>query len=438
MAIPSDGQILAWRTRWVGKEQLIDNLITILKGGGKVKTSQEAKRRLNEANDLLTANGFPPVEEKIEIVFIFEIITVPALDLRGIGLTQKRCNEICLLGAHLEGAGLYLAHLEGADLFMAHLEGADLFRVHLEGADLFMAHLEGAVLREAHLEEVVLSDAHLEGTVLFRAHLEGADLINVHLEGAVLFDAHLEGAYFNNAHVGKLTIDTFDSDCQLSKEEKEKLITKRNITAFTANDFLPRWRDHFFHKSDRKYTKLKKPEWKKILLHIKDRWNYTKFAGVRIDDADTTMAADLYRYVKDQQFLQRFKERHPVIYRIWWLFSDCGGKLSVVFFWAAVIMIIYAVVYCAMNMPAVWWMPEFLQVSEFPINPIAFFDDSNSIQGFWKWLFISFDIFSNLGLRSTQPQNFLGVFLVLSESVLGFMMLGMLISVIANRFARRS
>ena len=445
MSIPSDEQIQAWRARWIGKEQLIDQLIAILKGDGKVKTAQGAERRLNEANDLLTANGFPPVKEKVEIWLIDDEITIPALDLRGIDLFHKKYEEICLLGAHLEGVDFRHAHLERADLDSAHLKGVNLRNAHLEGAYLDGAHLEGADLYSAHLKGVNLRNAHLEGAYLSNAHLEAADLVYAHLEGIDLRYAHLEGAVFYGAYFGKLTIDTFNSDCQLSKEEKNELITERNMTVFYANDFLPRWRDHFFHKSGRKYTRLKKrPSWKNLFCHLFNRWNYTNFYGVRIDDADTTMSADLYRYVKDQQFLSRFRQRHPVIYWIWKIFSDCGGRLSWVGIWAFIFVFAFAKIYQTIPWGcAPTWMEKVPILKWFvyeipPLNLELFTNFKETLPEFWKYLFVSFDIFSNLGIRTMTPQSELGVILILTESVLGFMMLGMLISVLANRFARRS
>lgn len=130
------------------------------------------------------------------------------------------------------------------------------------------------------------------------------------------------------------------------------------------------------------------------------------------------MAADLYRYVKDQQYLFRFKKRHPIIYFFWKVLSDCGGKLSVVFFWAMVFVGLFALLYSALGC----------------IDP----QPLEKLSGFWKWIFVSFDIFSNLGIRNTHPQNSLGVILMIWESLMDFLMPGMLISVLQNRFARRS
>lgn len=438
MAIYSEEEIKKFRQRWTGREDLIEAVIGILKGEGKADSDEEKGRRLEKANELLSRNGFLAVGGfKMEVSE--KIIIAPGLDLRGIDLNKKDLRGIVFEGAHLEGAILNFAHLEKAILHGTHLERAYFLWAHLEGA--------------------LLLEAHLEGAFFFGAHLEGAYIGGAHLEGAELIEAHLEGANFSLAKFGELKWETFSDECSLSKDEREMLVKERGKTRFSANDFLPYWRDHFFEnlyfwglfknlfklnpwRNARKHIKFKRPDWKGLWRHISDRWNYTDFTGVRIDDADTVMAADLRRYVRDQQYLHRFKNRHPYMHFFWKLFTDCGWSMFRVGFWAAAFVVLFALIYWAMSAPTPDWlepfMPEIFRVEEFPINPRAFYEGNDSIEGFWRWLFISFDIFSNLGLRSTQPQNPTGVILVLLESMSGFLSLGMLISVLSNRFARRS
>jgi hypothetical protein len=112
-----------------------------------------------------------------------------------------------------------------------------------------------------------------------------------------------------------------------------------------------------------------------------------------------------------------------------------------VLFWALAFMLFFAWLYS--SIPFEPWLPDWLipswfYVAQSPINPQQFNLSTEVLTGFWQWLFISFDIFSNLGIRSTQAQNPLGVILIMTETMLGLMMFGMLISVMGERFARRS
>jgi hypothetical protein len=415
MAIYTPEEIEQFRQRWKGKDALIEDVIHVLKSNEKateveeevaeveeIEKVEEIERRMRAANDILSRAGFPLVGNEIAVWTMLQPLIIPDIDLRGIPFKVKDLRHIFLSAAHLEGADLWWAHLEGADLWHAHLQGADLKGAHLESAYLGWVHLEGANLEEAHLEGADLSFAHLEGANLRKAHLEGTDI------GA----AHLESTDFSSATVGSLKDYRFCPECKLPKEKKVELKHAGKATHFGHNAFLPRWLDHF--KSH--------IHWRNLFEHIFSRWFYTKFEGVRIDDADTVMAPDLYRYVKDQQYLYRFKETHPWIYRLWKILSDCGGKLSVVAFWSAVFVLLFSWLYPATN----------------SIKPDTLGAITEKLPHFWQWIFISVSIFSNLGIPNIQFLRPLGVVLIISECVLGLMMLGMLISVLQNRFARRS
>jgi len=118
----------------------------------------------------------------------------------------------------LERADLRLAHLEGANLWRAHLEGANLWRAHLEGARLGEAHLEGARLGEAHLERADLSRANLKGAKLVLADLKGAKLVAANLEGASLGGANLAGVHLwqVNLRGAKCTAANVDGRTRIS------------------------------------------------------------------------------------------------------------------------------------------------------------------------------------------------------------------------------
>jgi len=114
--------------------------------------------------------------------------------LQGLKFSEDAYLERAYLaGAHLEDAKLWYANLKNAHFGEANLEGADLRWSHLEGAIFVNSSLQKAKLIEAHLEETNFAQAHLESTDFSRAHLEKADLSNSHLEGAELINTHLEG-----------------------------------------------------------------------------------------------------------------------------------------------------------------------------------------------------------------------------------------------------
>ena len=79
------------------------------------------------------------------------------------------------------------------------LEGSNLPLTNLRAAQLWQAHLEGAKLQKANLEEANLNGAHLDGAKLHKAILKNAEFWKAHLENAVLLEANLRGAYLTEA-----------------------------------------------------------------------------------------------------------------------------------------------------------------------------------------------------------------------------------------------
>jgi len=106
----------------------------------------------------------------------------------------------------LEGANFEGAQLTDADLTGAHLEEAILYKAHLEGADLRLALLKEATLWEARLKGAKLNYAHLERAKLDNGHLEKAVFEEAHLEGATFYKVNLKGANFKMAIVDGATL----------------------------------------------------------------------------------------------------------------------------------------------------------------------------------------------------------------------------------------
>jgi uncharacterized protein YjbI with pentapeptide repeats len=123
----------------------------------------------------------------------------------------------------LEGGDFSSWHLKGVDLGTnreygrdtpevclgkakfngAHLEGANLDFAHIEGAELHETHLESAKLNFAYLDDAFLLAVHLEGASLRCAKLHNTNVCNAHLKWANLTDSELEGAKFDNADLRK-------------------------------------------------------------------------------------------------------------------------------------------------------------------------------------------------------------------------------------------
>ena len=339
-----------------------------------------------------------------------ELVDFSGADLSGSFLENARffgaqMRSVKLKGVQAQNSYFVRANLFRGDLVNSHFENSTMTGIHLEKADLDGAHFNNANLQSAHLEfcmfknsnfrSVNLSKSHLQGALFFGATLDYAKISAANIKGTTFTDTSIKGADFANATTGPLSISQISEDCILDDEEIEDILQNELLgktdTMFKYVVYLPQWREYLKEKEDLKNF------WK----HIKDRWSYTDFTNVNLDQTNTVMAKDLYRYANDQQFLQLFKIRLPWIHFIWKIFSYCGGRLSWVAIWSSIFVVLFALMYWVMATPVPEWLepifPQFLMVKEFPINPLAFFEDGNSIGGLGKWVFISFDIFSNLG-----------------------------------------
>jgi uncharacterized protein YjbI with pentapeptide repeats len=294
MPVPTDEQIQQWRDRWKNFNTLPNVIAWILRGGPPYdphppKTGEEAASRMWRVNDVLRNGDFEVYEGEGEEAFVIDdFVQFPILDLSGIEWNLSFLNNIFLLDSHLEGAYLRGSHLESADLSHSHLEGADLTWSVMECTNLWYSHLEGADLS--------------------RSHLEGAHLCHSHLEGTELVEMHIEGAKLINSEMG--IIERFDEDCILLEVSRNELIGRK--TKFAYTEFIPMWRDFFTVKFNglNLISFLKGVICQDFWGFNTARWFYTNFEGVRIEDADTVQAADLRRYVNDQQYLEQFNISH--------------------------------------------------------------------------------------------------------------------------------
>lgn len=139
------------------------------------------------------------------------------------------------------------------------------------------------------------------------------------------------------------------------------------------------------------------------------------------------------RYVADQQFIRAFKDIHPFWALIWRWSSDYGRSLGVWALWSLLIALSFSFVY----MPAPAWFPEWLQETMPQFHQVTV-TDSNGDLTFWKSFYFSIVTFTTLGFGDVVAANTSARILVTLEVIFGYIMLGGLISIFANKLASRS
>lgn len=292
-------------------------------------------------------------------------------------LTHIDLSGVDLDGADLSGLSLLKARLRGASL-----RNAILARTELSGADLEGANLEGATFTEAGLGMTNLRGVNAFGTDFTGATLTGSDLSGAILGCATLAQARLRHAVLVSADLRAADLRGAElSECDVSEAS--------------------------FDDADLRGSRLRA-----ISGYASARW-----FGADIRDINFAGAYRLRRHVIDENYLREFRESgrlHRWIHALWSLTSDCGRSLTR---WTGVILgvaVLFAVLFRAVGI-----------------------DVGTHDPGALTHLYYSVVTLTSLGYGDITPTSGPGQLLVIAEVCAGYMMLGGLISILANKMARR-
>lgn len=297
------------------------------------------------------------------------------IDLSGADFSGVDAVGIDLYGTTLTGANLKMSNLEGADLSCAQLGSIGGYKLCLKDAHLTEANLEGADLSEADLRGADLRGANLKSVNLQGALLTGARLDNADLSGASLTEADVTGVNFSYTN--------FDNS---------------NLTAMHYGGY-------------------------KTMRNL--------YFGVR--GLDTSYGNALFvRDAKDQDYLDtmevminrlpegRLKKAECMAFRVWALI-DYGRSLFKVTLYAFLIASLYASFY-SIDMYLGWGLMDY----------------SNSAQSWFTPFYYSVVTYTTLGFGDVTANTWLGEVIIISEVIIGYFTLGLLLSILANTIARRS
>ncbi len=140
------------------------------------------------------------------------------------------------------------------------------------------------------------------------------------------------------------------------------------------------------------------------------------------------------RYVADQQFIRAFNQANPVLARLWRWSSDYGRSLALWAAWSVLFVFLFAIAY---RFPVPSWMSLWLEnfTPQFHQTTGAYSGDPLT---FWDCIYFSVVTFTTLGFGDIVSDNTAARFLVTLEVIFGYVMLGGLISIFANKLASRS
>jgi len=331
-------------------------------------------RRCSEAKDIREWNDWRKDKPNEEIW------------LQGVELEEANLKGAVLSCAHFEGANLDGAHLEGAKLYSAtlidaHAAYARLEGTGLDGATLLRTDLQGAVLKDAELrkailDEAFLRDADLEGAVLNGASARGTEFLKADLAGAIFVDSQLQGARFHKTKMvgAKFGYAAVDGETLFAEctVDRDTDFTGVGLGACRIDPGL---------KQTLEYNVRRR------------RWHEWYAGGTKWKWAIRQLA------------------------RLFWWTSDYGrsaGRIAAVF---AVLSVLFAVAYR--------FLPTLVVCS-----------DGKPIAGFWHAVYFSVVTMTTLGFGDIHASrgSALGQSLLMVQVILGYVLLGALVSRLAVLF----
>ncbi len=276
--------------------------------------------------------------------------------------------------------------LSNARLFKADLRGANLRDATLEGAELSAANLDGAVLDGAHCKRAGFGGASLVGASLFQTDLEEASFTQANLKDANLHCVNLSHGRFREANLSGADLSEADlryADLSLSQVKN---------TNFSNADLR--------HSRLRMMRQFKKANW----------------IGVDIRDINFAGAYLMRREIIDQNFIKEFRSYNwlsKILYYPWLWTCDCGRSM---FRWCCCIgmlLLLFSYLYTFVGI------------------------DYGDYQTALSPLYFSVVTMTTLGYGDVLPKTLGGQIMTMVEVSTGYIMLGGLLSIFANKLARR-
>lgn len=185
---------------------------------------------------------------------------------------------------------------------------------------------------------------------------------------------------------------------------------------FESIDFTSTYFDDVYFLFD----DLKKFEIKKNLKKI----NKLKKFRFSLGEKSAKRFPILNRTIKDAWFLDDFKRNYPIIFFLWNVFSKCGQSLLRWALWSLAIVMFFSVNFYSIYLN----YPGSLKISV----------ETLKTPTIWTFIYYSVVTFTTLGFGDIVPAQEWVQRWVIAEVIIGYIMLGGLISIFSNKLARRS
>ncbi len=350
-------------------------------------------------------------------------------DLSGADLDGLDLSGVLLSGANLSGASLNGTCLASAQLIHTDLSGASLQGANLRHADLLLANFSGASLCGADLTAAAPEDDNPYVSTRRGPKFREADLTGASLQGAYCYRSDFTGARLNGTDFSRACLS--DADLRGADLSDNRLTSAVLINARMQGADLSRadLRDAHMVHADLSNSRLSGADISGASLEAANLADAEvegicydrrgRYRGVRV--ASCYGSSRFRRFAQDQDFIEELKDAHPAYYYLWYVVTDCGRSLLRVFCWSLGLVVLFG-------------------LSFYGLGEEAFSVSNRETLGWnlFTVVYYSLVTFTTLGFGDITPRTPLAASLVMMEVVLGYLMLGMLISILADKVARRS
>ena len=236
------------------------------------------------------------------------------------------------------------------------------------------------------------------------------------------FDADLEDATFVEAQV-------LQSDFRAAKLVRSRF--------FGANLEQSDFSQADLGDSDLRETNVGGASFNNAILkgaQLRDMRNYTmvNWIGTDIREIDFSGAYLVRRYIIDENFLYEFRNQSNFsgyVYHLWKWTSDCGRSMMRWGGFLILNVLLFAFIYWAMDA----WMPP----ADPFVSHLVKIGEGGLPGGFLPYLYYSVVTFTTLGYGDVVPQTVAGQIVLIIHISIGYLGLGALLSILANKFASR-
>jgi hypothetical protein len=309
------------------------------------------------------------------------------LDLSGVDLSGQDLSGLDLSGYDFTRANMVRVDLSGSNLGWAKLGECNLHKAVLTDCELVGADLTGANLSECSAERAGFGATDLTGASLIGANLRRATLTEANLSGADLRAADLQACNIRSADLTNASLtraDLQDADLQES-----------NVMGASFE-----------------VANMQRARMLGIENYMKANW-----IGTDIREVDLRGAYLIRRFISDENYLYEFRTRskyHGVLYKLWWLTSDCGRSLLRWTLWIVAATVVFAILYSLTEVD--------YGTHQTPFSPFYY----------------SVVTLTTLGYGDVVPASGQAQVIAAIQAVLGYVGLGGFLSILANKMARRA